>query len=100
MKVMDERILRERIAELIHTFSTLRPVDGSSGTEGLYAPGGDLMHLLSPVRPGRKIEDMLDQIRLEIRYLLLDLEATRRENRYLREMLEGKWNHGSSSEET
>ena len=96
---MDERILRERIAELIHTFSTLQPAEGSSGAGGLYAPAEGLTHLLSPIRPDEKIEDMLDQVRLEIKYLLLDLEATRRENNYLREMLEGKWNQGSPPED-
>jgi len=96
---MDERILRERIAELIHTFSTLRPAEGSSAG-GLYAPADEgLTHLLSPIGPDAKIEDMLDQLRLEIKYLLLDLEATRRENNYLREMLEGKWNQGNPPED-
>ncbi len=97
---MDERVLRERIAELISTFSTLRPPEGSTGAVGMYIPGADFVHLASPARAGKDIEEMLDQVRLQIKYLLLDLEATRRENHYLREMLEGKWNQGSPPEDT
>ena len=34
------------------------------------------------------LQDSLDHLRLTIKYLLFDLEATRRENKYLRKMLE------------
>ncbi len=34
------------------------------------------------------LQDSLDYLRLSIKYLLFDLEATRRENNYLRKMLE------------
>ncbi|MDO8301897.1 MAG: hypothetical protein Q7T18_01520 [Sedimentisphaerales bacterium] len=34
------------------------------------------------------LQDSLDYLRVSIKYLLFDLEATRRENRYLRKMLE------------
>ena len=36
------------------------------------------------------VESALDQIRLEVKYLVFDLEATRRENGYLRRMLESR----------
>jgi len=36
------------------------------------------------------VEDALDYLRLMLKYLLFDLEATRRENRYLRQMLESR----------
>ena len=39
-------------------------------------------------------EDLLDHVRLQIKYLLFDLEATRRENTYLRQMLERRSNPG------
>lgn len=35
-----------------------------------------------------KLQDLLDFLRICIKYQLFDLEATRRENRYLRKMLE------------
>lgn len=34
------------------------------------------------------LQDSLDYLRLSVKYLLFDLEATRRENEYLRKMLE------------
>lgn len=34
------------------------------------------------------LQDSIDYLRLSIKYLLFDLEATRRENGYLRKMLE------------
>lgn len=34
------------------------------------------------------LQDSLDYLRVSIKYMLFDLEATRRENRYLRKMLE------------
>ena len=34
--------------------------------------------------------DSINQLRLQVKYLLFDLEATRRENRYLRQILENR----------
>ena len=39
---------------------------------------------------GLYLEDELEELRLHLKYLLFDLEATRRENRYLRQMLEAR----------
>ena len=36
---------------------------------------------------GLTTSECLDQLRLQLKYLLFDLEATKRENRYLRQML-------------
>ncbi len=36
------------------------------------------------------LQESLDYLRICIKYQLFDLEATRRENNYLRKMLEGK----------
>lgn len=40
------------------------------------------------------LQESLDYLRLSIKYLVFDLEATRRENGYLRKMLEGSTNNG------
>lgn len=37
---------------------------------------------------GASLEEALDYLRLQVKYLMFDLEATRRENGYLRRMLE------------
>ena len=38
------------------------------------------------------LQESLDYLRLSIKYLVFDLEATRRENAYLRKLLEEKHN--------
>lgn len=40
------------------------------------------------------LQESLDYLRLSIKYLVFDLEATRRENEYLRKLLENKANGG------
>jgi hypothetical protein len=49
--------------------------------------------------PSKTSEGLLDHIRLQSKYLLFDLEATRRENRYLREMLERRTSFGGEGTE-
>lgn len=36
----------------------------------------------------KDLQDSLDYLRLSVKYMVFDLEATRRENEYLRKMLE------------
>jgi uncharacterized coiled-coil DUF342 family protein len=38
----------------------------------------------------RGLQDSLDYLRLSVKYLVFDLEATRRENEYLRKIVEGE----------
>jgi chromosome segregation ATPase len=44
-----------------------------------------------------ELQDSLDYLRLSIKYLVFDLEATRRENQYLRKLLDSK-NHPQDRE--
>jgi hypothetical protein len=37
-----------------------------------------------------ELQESLDYLRLSIKYLVFDLEATRRENQYLRKLLESQ----------
>ena len=37
-----------------------------------------------------ELQDSLDYLRLSVKYLVFDLEATRRENQYLRKLLESQ----------
>ena len=51
-----------------------------------------------------ELQDSLDYLRLSIKYLVFDLEATRRENQYLRKLLDAKngvdhHDHGDRHEE-
>jgi nitric oxide reductase activation protein len=36
------------------------------------------------------LQESLDYLRVTIKYMIFDLEATRRENKYLRKLLDGK----------
>jgi hypothetical protein len=81
---MNEAAIRERIRELneMAMASPLVQADRSAGSQGAY----------ETERPTseRCTADSLDLLRLQLKYLLFDLEATRRENRYLRQMLESR----------
>lgn len=46
-----------------------------------------------------ELQEALDYLRLSVKYLVFDLEATRRENQYLRKMLESKNGRDRSHEE-
>ncbi len=90
---MNETIIHERIAELADALSALPQVEGKTNSMGTYLPN-------APPASTRDIEEMLDQIRLQVKYLMFDMEATRRENHYLREMLEHRWNRGEAADNT
>lgn len=79
--MQQERILK-KILELNDavTLSHVTRVAKKAGDEGLY-----LAHQTG-TQPS--VEESLDLLGLHLKYLLFDLEATRRENRYLRQMLE------------
>jgi hypothetical protein len=81
---MDETILRDKVGELLSAVTRL-PVEGK-------APSVELPRLASSEpstirRDMAALEENIDQVRLAIKYLVFDLEATKRENRLLREML-------------
>jgi hypothetical protein len=80
---MDEAVFKERLLELCEAML-------ASSKTGPAGPGWEGVYL--PQRPAkqRTVEESLDHLRLQMKYLLFDLEATRRENRYLRQMLEGR----------
>jgi hypothetical protein len=81
---MDDAVLREKVSQLL---SEVRQFPGAKPAEG-----ADLAVGAESGTPGMKqemlvLEENLDHVRLAIKYLMFDLEATKRENRLLREML-------------
>jgi len=46
------------------------------------------------------LQESLDYLRLSIKYVLFDLEATRRENAYLRKLLDKQASGGASSDDS
>lgn len=76
---MNEAVLREQLMEL-HDLLSPGTAAGAA-VQGTYLPTHDA---------AKSAEDVLANIRLEMRYLVFDIEATRRENKYLRQMLEAR----------
>jgi len=82
---MDETTFQRKLAELVREIDTL--------PEGEKAKLADLAEETRQRHAKLKqtvtnLQDSIDYLRLSIKYLLFDLEATRRENGYLRKMLE------------
>ena len=75
---MNEAAIRQRILELSESLVKAP----ATSDEGIYVPN------LPSAPPS--VDESLDNLRLQVRYLMFDLEATRRENRYLRQMLESR----------
>ncbi|MBL7220517.1 MAG: hypothetical protein ISS69_10415 [Phycisphaerae bacterium] len=79
---MTEAIIKERLAELNDLLATspfLADSNEQSGS-GTYLPG--------TLTANQNLGQTIDTVRMRIRYLVFDLEATKRENQYLRQMLE------------
>ncbi|MHC4415527.1 MAG: transcriptional regulator [Planctomycetota bacterium] len=82
---MDEHTFQTKITELMNKIKQL-PEDERMRLE----------RLVEEARKGRQriqasvaeLQESLDHLRLSIKYLVFDLEATRRENAYLRQLVE------------
>jgi len=89
---MDAEAVRKRTAEVIEILGAPSKSKQPQASRGTY---------ISETPPASgELEDLFDYIRLRVRYLLFDLEATRRENRYLRQMLERRSNPGEGADFT
>ena len=82
---MDEKTFQERLAELMGDISTLPKTERDKLTELAQQTQQRHSKLRKTVHD---LQESLDYLRLSIKYLVFDLEATRRENDYLRKMLE------------
>ncbi len=81
---MNEAAIREKIIEVSEILDTK-----STGTTSTTATAARKDSYL-PESPAAtdSAEAAVDHLRLQVKYLLFDLEATKRENRYLRQMLQ------------
>src|SRR5690349_10016679 len=85
--VMTEQEFQSKLAELMGEISTLPPTERNK-LEKLANETRQRHERLRQTVSG--LQESLDYLRLSIKYLVFDLEATRRENGYLRKMLEEK----------
>lgn len=92
---MDEKEFQQKLGDLISQIDDLPP-DQQDAVRTL-ADQTKVRHekLRKTVKD---LQESLDYLRLSIKYLVFDLEATRRENQYLRRMLE-QGNPGSQGSE-
>ncbi|MBI1375409.1 MAG: transcriptional regulator [Phycisphaera sp.] len=82
---MDEQTFQVKLAELMQEIQTL-PADERQEIERMAEETQSRHRKLK--KTVADLQDSLDYLRLSIKYLMFDLEATRRENSYLRKMLE------------
>ncbi len=85
---MEEKDLRDRLAEIAKAITITPSDDEPRASRGSYVP-------VVTSSTSQTTEYLMDHLRLRAKYLAFDLEATRRENRYLRQMLERRHNLGS-----
>jgi len=82
---MNEQEFQTKLAELMGEISTLPPTE----RQKLEKLAEDTRQRHERLRQTvSSLQESLDYLRLSIKYLVFDLEATRRENGYLRKMLE------------
>ena len=82
---MDETTFQKRLDELMQQIDTLPPEE----RERLKSIAAETQQRHESIRKSvDSMQESLDFLRLWIKYLLFDLEATRRENTQLRKMLE------------
>lgn len=83
---MNEAAFRQSLAELAEIVLNVptapaAPSSASQPVPGLY---------IACNSPKTTVEQCFDHLRVLVKYVVFDLEATRRENRYLRQMLESR----------
>ncbi len=82
---MDESTFQARLQELMQEISTLPSAEREKLTQMAQETQERHAQLRKSVHD---LQESLDYLRLAIKYMVFDLEATRRENSYLRRMLD------------
>ncbi len=82
---MDEAAFQKKLSELVEQIETLP----ESERDRLRQMAKETKERHEQMKQNFKtLQESIDFLRLGIKYLMFDLEATRRENAYLRKMLE------------
>jgi len=86
---MNEAAVKQKIDELCEALVDLPATKTPPNKPG--QKGSDMSAYIPRTSTGTlPPEELLDQLRLQIKYVMFDLEATRRENRYLRQMIDNR----------
>jgi hypothetical protein len=89
---MDEQVFQNKMNELLEKIRTL-PIDQRHELESMADAARD--HREGVTTTVDELQESLDYLRLSVKYLVFDLEATRRENAYLRKLVE-QWRRDNS----
>jgi len=90
---MDDRNFQQKLTELVNEIDHLP----SEERERLRNLAEETRKRQSRMKEMiSNLTENLDYLRLSVKYLVFDLEATRRENKYLRDMLEKRQNDEGS----
>ena len=82
---MDEQTFQEKFTELLHRIGELPPEQRACMEQLADATQRRRDRISHSVT---ELQESLDFLRLSVKYLVFDLEATRRENSYLRQLLD------------
>jgi len=81
---MNEQDFQQKLGDLIEQINDLPP-EHKEKMQSLAKQTAERRARMK--RSIGQLQESLDYLRMSIKYLVFDLEATRRENKYLREML-------------
>lgn len=87
---MDETNFQAKLRELLSELESRPASDKANAPRATVAKPATSQDLAAAART---LAETLDTLRLQVKYLVFDLEATRRENQYLRKMLESRPPH-------
>ncbi len=83
--MMDDKNFQKKLSDLVAQIDEL-PADQKARMENVAEEAKSRQAKMKEMIT--TLTENLDYLRLSVKYLVFDLEATRRENKYLREMVE------------
>lgn len=84
---MDDRNFDAQLADVLEKLGSMSPADRERIERFAHATRSRHEHMRKTLG---ELQDSLDHLRLSVKYLVFDLEATRRENQYLRRLIESQ----------
>ena len=82
---MDEMSFQDKMNQILERIRELPSANADAATNAVDGAEARRARVQSSIN---ELQDALDYLRLSVKYLVFDLEATRRENAYLRRMIE------------
>ena len=82
---MDEMTFQQKMTEIMNRIRDLPEAERERAND---AADGVSLRREKITKSVAELQESLDYLRLSVKYLIFDLEATRRENAYLRKMVE------------